>query len=760
MSETDPRKLESYLERAEAYDGGLEPEVERLVDALQDWSHEARLQPRAGFVNEVAEQLRRYHEGNRIMPTWTSRILAGALGAVALVVFGFIVITLFSRGEDELPVVELETPIPTAATATVAEDIIATETAEPTATVITADTAAPPLSGWRWYEESGAPGIRFQLPQAWRVRPSRPARYQAPETGSIIEVQAFDYAGPDWLSWVQNESQPGYSLADGLVRENALVRGRPAFQLIEVGSGSYTMELYVRDEGRVVRFFFQSGTLPRSEEEMDILATMLETVQFAGGNEGETRLPDGWQDGSTLTVYTPEQLEFTGDLQTITGTVETWQMGPPPNEATVVDAGGARYLIDLQSHYIFEGHPIAYLAGLPVRFEVEPGRSIMVKGFPSGETPNGTPRIYPLVVETHGAEEQVILFYQPLLDLYSASPGALAEYPVSATVYVRGPWEQVALLFDSEQEESVTDGIGELGANTELLVRGTLAGTEPPRLNVSELYYLDGACATVTSDVQQCQYYHPLRTQPASSPTGNTDSSAQPEITLTLQDVSYTQDETTVSVQIEIAGDRAGNVIGASLARPTLVDEQGNQYEWRAGSGNGQAAPSGHLSQTSDSFQPGALGAEMLTLQTGLDLTAKATSTATLDLRGRQPGDRWSLDQTVEIFGLPVPIVEAALAADPGAPPGSLSLQLVAPCVSDAGVQLFYLELMAEGVERQYDGRGGNACGDGQESMVSTLIIEALPDGRGPGEMEIVILQLAGRLHLPGPWEVSWEVDE
>src|SRR5690606_31264170 len=223
MSETDPRKLESYLERAEHYDGGLEPEVERLVDALQDWSHEARLQPRAGFVNEVAEQLRRYHEGNRIMPTWTSRILAGALGAVALVVFGFIVITLFSRGEDELPVVELETPIPTAATATVEEDIIATETAEPTATVITADTAAPPLSGWQWYEESEAPGIRFQLPQAWRVRPSRPARYQAPETGSIIEVQAFDYAGPDWLSWVQNESQPGYSLADGLVRENALV---------------------------------------------------------------------------------------------------------------------------------------------------------------------------------------------------------------------------------------------------------------------------------------------------------------------------------------------------------------------------------------------------------------------------------------------------------------------------------------------------------------------------------------------------------
>src|SRR5690606_33894338 len=162
----------------------------------------------------------------------------------------------------------------------------------------------------------------------------------------------------------------------------------------------------------------------------------------------------------------------------------------------------------------------------------------------------------------------------------------------------------------------------------------------------------------------------------------------------------------------------------------------------------------------SDTFQPAALGAETWTLQTGLDLTAKAISTVTLDLRGRQLGDRWSLDRTVEIFGLPVPIVEAALVTDPGAPPGSLSLQLVAPCVSEAGVQLFYLELMAEGVERQYDGRGGNPCGDGQEWLVSTLTIEALPDGSAPGKMESVTLQLAGRLHLPGPWELSWEVDE
>jgi hypothetical protein len=363
-----------------------------------------------------------------------------------------------------------------------------------------------PNPGWVWYEEPEAPGILFQLPQEWNVRRSRPARYQNPATNSIIEVQAFDYTGSDWLDWVQHESQPGYSLADGFVRENGLVRGRPAFHFVEAG-GVYTMELCVRDEGRIILFFFQSAIMPRSKEEMDTLWTLFETVQFASGNEGETSLPTGWLEGLTLTMSYPEQLDFSGELQTITGTVETWQMGPPPYQATIVDAGGARYLIDLEAHYSLEGFPIAYLAGLPVRFEVEPGQSITVKGFPSGEAPNGTPRLYPLLIETHDSEEQALLFYQPFFDLYSVSSKALAEYPVSATVYVRGSWEQVASLFGSEPQGSAPGDMAGLDSTTDVLVKGTLSGTELLHVNVSELYYLDGECAMVRSGVQQCQYF-------------------------------------------------------------------------------------------------------------------------------------------------------------------------------------------------------------------------------------------------------------
>jgi hypothetical protein len=46
---------------------------------------------------------------------------------------------------------------------------------------------------------------------------------------------------------------------------------------------------------------------------------------------------------------------------------------------------------------------------------------------------------------------------------------------------------------------------------TDVLVKGTLAGTEPPQLNVSELYYLDGECAMVRSGVQQCQYFQQVK---------------------------------------------------------------------------------------------------------------------------------------------------------------------------------------------------------------------------------------------------------
>lgn len=106
-----------------------------------------------------------------------------------------------------------------------------------------------------------------------------------------------------------------------------------------------------------------------------------------------------------------------------------------------------------------------------------------------------------------------------------------------------------------------------------------------------------------------------------------------------------------------------------------------------------------------------------------------------------------------------MPIGEAALVADPDAPPGALSLQLVAPCVSEAGVEVRYLEFVAEGAARMGDGPGGNACGHGQERMVSTITVREMVDGSEPTVLESIVLQPSGMLHLVGPWELSWEMD-
>src|SRR5690606_32646683 len=136
---------------------------------------------------------------------------------------------------------------------------------------------------------------------------------------------------------------------------------------------------------------------------------------------------------------------------------------------------------------------------------------VTVKGYPSGETPNGTLRLYPLVIESHDSEEQAVLFYQPFVDLYRVSAETLAEYPHAATVFVCGSWAEVATRFGSEPQDSTPGGTVELDSTTDVLVKGSLTGTEPPLLNVSELYYLDGECALVRSSVQQCQYFQQVR---------------------------------------------------------------------------------------------------------------------------------------------------------------------------------------------------------------------------------------------------------
>ena len=422
------------------------------------------------------------------------------------------VVTAVVSEPSPTAVVATAAPVAATATATAAPTItppVASPTPTPTMVAPTATATAiaiTPNPGWAWYEESEAPGVLFQLPQTWDVRTFRPKRFQAPETNSFIEVRAFDFSGSDWLAWVQHESQPGYSLADGFVKQNGLVKGRPSFLFLEGGGGANAIELYIRDEARIVNIYFHSG-VARLEAEMQILLTMIETLQFAAGGEGETTIPPGWVQGRMLTIYSPERLEFTRALQTISGTVETVESSPS-QEITITDAEGASYRVDLRSYYGLESLPVPlrpFPATLSLRDVMQPGLSVTLSGYQTSDD-----RFYPLWGQTTGAGDETVLLYRPSFDLHRFDPTILAQYPASAPLYLRGPWEQVQPYLVGQPDNSLSDDVLALDPAQDVIVRGTLQSTAPPRLTVEEFYYLDGGCEMMTSDVQQCKYYQPV----------------------------------------------------------------------------------------------------------------------------------------------------------------------------------------------------------------------------------------------------------
>ena len=59
---TDARLLEQYLEKEEGreallHEDALDEETRLLVDSLGRWQHDSKLQPRAGFAHELAQDL-------------------------------------------------------------------------------------------------------------------------------------------------------------------------------------------------------------------------------------------------------------------------------------------------------------------------------------------------------------------------------------------------------------------------------------------------------------------------------------------------------------------------------------------------------------------------------------------------------------------------------------------------------------------------------------------------------------------------------
>ncbi|VAW37805.1 hypothetical protein MNBD_CHLOROFLEXI01-1112 [hydrothermal vent metagenome] len=228
-------------------------------------------------------------------------------------------------------------------------------------------------------------------------------------------------------------------------------------------------------------------------------------VQATDDNEGETTLPTGWVQGHMLTIYSPEQLGFSGELQTITGTIETWERF----EAAIVDAEGVSYRFDLGSYYSFQGLPVDPLRPfpntLPLLETMQSGQSVTLTG---RQTIDG--HFYLLWGEAVALEDEMLVLYRPFFDLYRFDPLILSQYPMAATLYLRGPWAQVRAFLIDEPNNALPDSILTLDADQDVIIKGRLESTDPPRLALNEFYYLDGECELMMSDVQQCKYYQPV----------------------------------------------------------------------------------------------------------------------------------------------------------------------------------------------------------------------------------------------------------
>lgn len=427
---------------------------------------------------------------------------------------GFLTITLAANGrlltQDGTAVgwEDIEPGTQVQATGTVGEagSLLASEV------MVSDQTNIPtPHVGWTWYEESEAPGVLFQLPQAWDIQPSRPKRFQAPETGSFITVQAFEFSGANWLGWIQQHKlQSGISLADGFVKQNGEVKGRPAFLFLEGGGGANAIELYILDNNQIVNLYFHSGVAPRTPAEMEIFQTMIETLQFATDNDGETIIPTGWVQGLMLTIYQSplERIDFAAAPQTISGVVET-EANPPTYDFTLVDTEGVAYEVDLRSYFglgMLPGSLRPFPSTNSLRDVIHPGQSLTFTGYP---TTNGG-SFYPLWGQTMNTGDETVDLYQPFFDLHRFNPEILTMYPLSASFQLRGSWSQVQPYLINN---SLPEIVSSLDPEQDVIIEGTLQSTAPLQMVVERFYYLDGDCELMTSNEQQCKFYQPLEVE-------------------------------------------------------------------------------------------------------------------------------------------------------------------------------------------------------------------------------------------------------
>lgn len=232
-------------------------------------------------------------------------------------------------------------------------------------------------------------------------------------------------------------------------------------------------------------------------------------------------------------------------------------------------------------------------------------------------------------------------------------------------------------------------------------------------------------------------------TVPTPAPT--TPTTAMPQIqtsdgiTVTLLDVVYGADELVIEA-----------VLGRhdQVATARLFDDKNRPYSTTQ-TPRAEYQPETGQNLLTLRFPPVAADAQQLTLQLTLEISRQADRTLMMDLNGRQWGDVWPLDETIQLEAWPVRLTQARLAPPGqeavGAPSAFARLEITVEPILAPGVSLGCLFM------RWGDGMGQESgCSSSPEQIVAYL---DLPDGL-PAQPQPVTIE--GSLYLDGPWQFTW----
>jgi hypothetical protein len=271
---------------------------------------------------------------------------------------------------------------------------------------------------------------------------------------------------------------------------------------------------------------------------------------------------------------------------------------------------------------------------------------------------------------------------------------------------------------------------------------------EPVRLFMSGSLYLEPAWQLTWAVPESA-----VSTESAVSATptllATTPTEAMPQtqtidgVSITLLDVVYGDDEM---------------VIEAALGRPErvatvrLFDDKNRPYSTTQ-TPRAEYQPETGQALLTLRFPPVAADAQQLTLQLSLEISREADRTLLLDLNGRQWGDVWPLDETVQLGDWPVRLTQARLA-----PP---SQEAVGPPSAFARLEITVEPILVPGVSlgclfiRWENSTGpGSGCSSGPEQIIAYL---DLPDGLPTQPQPLTI---EGALYLDGPWQFTWALPD